>query len=102
VPLVTASTSTAVVKAAPTVDVRLRAGVEKLRIRADVLAAPGATLPEEIRVRIGRTRESVPLIDGTATTVLTELRPGDRTVTVVVPATCTTARSAVVDEAVIL
>jgi surface antigen len=102
VPLETESTSTAVVKAAPDLALDLRPGSGQLRVRADVLAAPGAVLPEELRIRVGRTRVSVPLADGTVTTVLTGLRPGERTVRVVVPATRTSARSAVVDAVAIL
>ncbi len=102
VPLETESTGTSVVKATPDLDVRLRPGVERLRVRADVLAAPGAVLPEELWIRVGRTRESVPLVGGTASTVLTGLRPGERTVRVVVPATRTTARTAVEDPVAIL
>ena len=101
-PLETTSTSTRVVKGAPTVDVQLNPGVERLRLRADVLAAPGAVLPDELWVRVGRKRETVPLVDGSATTVLTSLSAGTRTVRVVVPATRTTARTAVFDEVAIL
>jgi surface antigen len=80
------------VKATPTLDVRVRTGARgAVRIRADVAVPDGASLPAQVFVRSGRTRQPVPLVDGTAVTVLTELRPGTRTLRVVLPPTHTVA-----------
>jgi hypothetical protein len=97
-PLKAESGRTPVVKAAPTVQLRLNAGVGRVRVRADVTAPTEALLPEELRVRIGKTKHVVTLEDGRVDALLTELRPGTRTVRVVVPATRTSARTAVVEE----
>ena len=80
------------VKATPTLDVRVRTGARgAVRIRADVAVPDGASLPAQVFVRSGRTRQPVPLVDGTAVTVLTGLRPGTRTLRVVLPPTHTVA-----------
>ena len=87
----TLTTATTRVKATPTLEVLLHPGARGLRIRTDVLVPEQASLPERVKVRTGRIRESVPLVDGRAVTVLTGLRPGTRTVRIVVPPTRTVA-----------
>jgi hypothetical protein len=101
VPVQTHSAATPLVKATPTVEVELTPRAARLRIRADVLVPAGAAGPAHVWVRTGRIRESVPLVEGSATTVLTGLRAATRTVRVVVPGGATVQRTLVVDEVTI-
>lgn len=96
-PLETRSGASRVVKEIPAVDVSLLARRDEVRMSADVATAAGV-LPDQVRVRIGRTLQTVPLVEGTASVVVAGLRPGTRTVKVVVPAGSTTARVLTLDE----
>ena len=100
-PLQTQSATTRRVTADPTLDVRLRGGVTSLRLRAAALVPTGVPVPDQLRVRIGRSHHVVALVGGTAAVVLTELRPGTRTVRVVLPAGPTTTRVVVAEDVVI-
>ncbi len=83
--------ATSRVKAMPTLEVRVRPGAHGVRIRADVLVPEDVTAPEQVWVRTGRIRQAVPLVDGTAATVLTGLRAGTRNFRVLVPPSRTLA-----------
>lgn len=102
VPVQDRSTRTTLVKAAPALGVRLRAGVNRLRVRVDAPSPPGVALPDHVRLRTGGTTTSLPLVEGRATVVLTELAPGTTPVKVVLPGTRTTARAIVIEEVAIL
>jgi hypothetical protein len=94
VPVKTQALRTSRVKATPTLDVQVRPGAHVVRIRVDVLVPDGAALPEQVWLRHGRTREAVPLVDGTAATVLSGLRAGTRNLRVVLPPSRTVAAAA--------
>ena len=91
VPVETRTVPSGRVKATPTLDVRVLPRAHRLKIRADVVVPDGTAVPTQVWVRSGRIREPVPLVDGTAITVLRDLRAGTRNVRVVVPPSRTVA-----------